>query len=494
MRLDGENYAPSPIRFAGFACDRLVSMFLYGSIVQFIDSSFTPSLLYLLGAASVFAAICFLVIVVAVQKRLRQRPHGRHCLLACGCFTTFGFILVLEILERNIGTNGEASLFFIGCLTLSIGSAGLFLSWGRAFSHLTASSILLEMSGGFLCALLALPLVNLSPSGIRLVLISIACIGDVAALYWNRLHTSKPINPTAIEAAPQILSAPNASRTKKKLYLGLGCYGAAMGLLAGLLPFGTEAVYAQGDLNQVLQSLADPLLFGGISALVFCLGKRPLVTAYRASYLAVALSSAALLLYGAAPLLLSVANIGQLLIIATCMSLLFAFAGVFSESSLSIIAAGVAIFLGSDLAVRLIHDGIAATPFLPTEAVAFGSPIALIAIITLSYSALFTEKDVEEITHFLNGPVESPTASSVHNAPEDSSPSRAEKSAADLGDEYGLTAREQEVLTLLLDGRSSPRIQAELFISESTVRTHIRHIYAKMNVRSRQELIDLRDK
>ncbi len=56
---------------------------------------------------------------------------------------------------------------------------------------------------------------------------------------------------------------------------------------------------------------------------------------------------------------------------------------------------------------------------------------------------------------------------------------------------YGLTKREQEVLSYLLEGRSHPYIRDTLYISKSTVDTHVRHIYAKTGVKSKQELIDL---
>ncbi len=52
-----------------------------------------------------------------------------------------------------------------------------------------------------------------------------------------------------------------------------------------------------------------------------------------------------------------------------------------------------------------------------------------------------------------------------------------------------LTVREQEVLELLLDGKSNRQIAEMLFISESTVKTHVRNIYSKYDVRSRAELI-----
>lgn len=59
-----------------------------------------------------------------------------------------------------------------------------------------------------------------------------------------------------------------------------------------------------------------------------------------------------------------------------------------------------------------------------------------------------------------------------------------------LSKEHGLTARESEILTLLLHGRSGPYIAEDLYLSKSTVKTHIRHIYQKLAINSRQQLLD----
>ena len=55
----------------------------------------------------------------------------------------------------------------------------------------------------------------------------------------------------------------------------------------------------------------------------------------------------------------------------------------------------------------------------------------------------------------------------------------------------GLSPREGEVLLLLAQGRSRTFIQSELFLADGTVKTHIRHIYQKLDVHSKQELISL---
>ncbi len=52
-----------------------------------------------------------------------------------------------------------------------------------------------------------------------------------------------------------------------------------------------------------------------------------------------------------------------------------------------------------------------------------------------------------------------------------------------------LTNRELEVLSLLARGKSNKEIGADLFISETTVKSHLRRIFNKLNVLSRTEAI-----
>ena len=57
-----------------------------------------------------------------------------------------------------------------------------------------------------------------------------------------------------------------------------------------------------------------------------------------------------------------------------------------------------------------------------------------------------------------------------------------------------LTAREHEVLRLVADGRSNAEIARRLFVEQSTVKTHLVHVYRKLEVRSRtQALVRARD-
>lgn len=61
----------------------------------------------------------------------------------------------------------------------------------------------------------------------------------------------------------------------------------------------------------------------------------------------------------------------------------------------------------------------------------------------------------------------------------------------ELAASYGLTAREREVLGLASCGYTSTYIAKELFVSDNTVRSHLKGIYRKLGVSSKSELIDI---
>lgn len=65
------------------------------------------------------------------------------------------------------------------------------------------------------------------------------------------------------------------------------------------------------------------------------------------------------------------------------------------------------------------------------------------------------------------------------------------ESCSAVSKDYDLSPREQEVFYLLSNGRTAKYISEKLFISHSTVKSHMYRIYRKLNIESQQELIDL---
>lgn len=66
---------------------------------------------------------------------------------------------------------------------------------------------------------------------------------------------------------------------------------------------------------------------------------------------------------------------------------------------------------------------------------------------------------------------------------------KATRRGPELGDD--LTEREREVLALLVEGLTNPEIADRLYISDSTVKTHVSNILSKLGVSTRTEAASL---
>lgn len=104
--------------------------------------------------------------------------------------------------------------------------------------------------------------------------------------------------------------------------------------------------------------------------------------------------------------------------------------------------------------------------------------VMILILLVLSYY-VFTEHDLR---NFVAAPVRESALGPKNDA------------CGQLALLHGLSERESEVLELLAKGRSVPYIAEALVISKGTVKTHVRHIYEKIGVHDKQELINLVDK
>ena len=106
-----------------------------------------------------------------------------------------------------------------------------------------------------------------------------------------------------------------------------------------------------------------------------------------------------------------------------------------------------------------------------------GALITALAVLLLSgcYTLLFTERDAALLAEII------PTQQRM--------PFR--EKCDRVATIYKLSPREHEVLDLLARGRDSAAIQERLSLSASTVQTHRMHIYQKLQIHSRQELLDV---
>lgn len=66
-----------------------------------------------------------------------------------------------------------------------------------------------------------------------------------------------------------------------------------------------------------------------------------------------------------------------------------------------------------------------------------------------------------------------------------------EQACVAIADRFALTPREREVFEMLARGRDSFYIQEQLTVSRNTVKAHVKHIYAKLDIHAHQDLLDM---
>ncbi len=111
------------------------------------------------------------------------------------------------------------------------------------------------------------------------------------------------------------------------------------------------------------------------------------------------------------------------------------------------------------------------------------SLLAIIAVIVATM-VLFTEKDLSSRwgANFIDGGVDSGNLLRKQEL---------EERCREVARQYKLSAREEEVLRLLAQRKTVGIIERELVIANGTAKAHVRHIYQKLDIHTRQDLFDL---
>ena len=257
-------------------------------------------------------------------------------------------------------------------------------------------------------------------------------------------------------------------------------------MLAGALIFGLAAGFVETYRSDP-GSLSTPtlpyamfivaLFCGGVLETMRASGERDTLSAsYRIAF--------TLMLAGFlfAPVLVDVDITGDAIVLAGYLGLCAAFASLFCASAqlgstnALAFAQGFAVLYGGEALGIFLANGLDATNSLNTTPYAAMATAGLAMV--CAYVFLFTERDFSALSRVVD-------TVAVDNT-EDVKKAIAQAAA--------LSARETEVLSLALRGRTNERIAQELFIAKSTADTHLRRIYSKCDVHSRQELLDLAEK
>lgn len=445
-------------RIIGFACNQAFAFGLFymgaNKALPFGFSAFERADLVVLLA---FMVLGFGVIRQLAGKR-RDSVFARPLLYVYAILMAAGALI--PFVDALAGLPATATIALWGLLS-GVPCAFLLAAWGRTFGRApTASSIPEVFLGSLVAAFFCLAFSLIDPSSPARLAMCLLPLGSVVNIEIPRDDASD--HPSEGEQ-----QAEQSSVLSVKVLAGTFFFGLAVGLTETL---GADPGLAAAPTYPVSMIVFGAFLIGALSLLLSDgFGKgAALNKSYR---IAVFLMVAGILVASwpgvGDPALPGTAFVlaGYLSLEAVLVSLFLVLAKLTGEDAALAFSAGfLALFAGEAC-------GVCASNTLAP--VAFAVPSIAGIVVLGSYIFLFTERDFDELSQIV--------------AKSDDF----ETTCARITETYKLSNRESEILAYALRGRTSERIAGELVISKSTVDTHLRRIYAKCGVHSRQELIDL---
>lgn len=454
----------------------------YASLVLML-AAFKPDMFALplsqpFAVALCAASLCVgaLLVLLAGRLRLSARPLYQGIGLALSLLAALALVLGSVI----PGMTGIAYGVALGCTGLSL--PALLWKWGAQLGNHPKEELLLNSCAGFLGIDLLLVATHFLPEaqGILVALALIGgCIAGKSTKAADLAHPHRPARPTPANATEPAdagsIEDGESLATLKRFALSVSSLGTLLYLftlgitaqqanieiqsLAAFLASAAVAVLILAALAPLRRRLSpNQMLFGlldiglpGLAVVAFLIKMVP-INAISLTLFPHYMETYFLLLLPAFWMnLLLFASANRTLLPLAC--------GTMGLAAAVALGVGYTItFLGPD--TRSVLMGSITAAFLLYAVVAGGHSLILY---------LKGPENTEEI----------PPAVAMLDVCEK------------LGEEHQLTPREREVLGEVAYGHSSSYIAQTLYISNNTARSHLKNIYKKLDVHSREELIEL---
>lgn len=458
-----------------------------------MDAALDPWVRAVGSALPVLVAVVVLVVLVAGERRFGPLVLRRGVAAASSAAAAVGTPLLFSSAPADLS---QMAPFVFGALLTGGGSACLWVLWGACYARLPQEEVercapvsavlaaLLILAASAMSGWVAVVFVSLLP------VVSAAC----ALVSWRELGSvSLPYESAAGDARlhPQAAAIPRPADALR----AMGRSG--WGILIACLFVCVEGGFYGGNRSSSLELqaiiVASALFMVGIG-IYSVAGPRRVSVAYLFRWMC------PLLVAGFAALVVTGASrTGALAAFGVSLAARFAFCVITQMFFARFAARGVATPTQSyGLGWIFVHLG----DLLGVVALdALDGPLAAGAISAVQVAAVATVLLVMSTMFVLDDDASFAGPADVKRAEADADASAAEEPApaaspfddrvVRIARSIGLTPRETEVFVLLMHGRSVPYIRDELVISRDTVATHVKHIYAKAGVHSRQELLDL---
>lgn len=452
-----------PFRFLGVGLLFAWDWCLHGQTTMTLTGALTEGPNFI--TASVLAETFVLLILAVLARRIGS--IARHpALLGVGCLAGISGTVLVACAQNDL-LPGTAS--FIGGFLAGCAGAVLLLGWAEVYARLSPGQVFLfgSLSLAFACAVYGVAARLVAPFGFvasalvptasfGLCLLSMARVGPEPLPRNREVRYTLPWKPVII-----------------------------MGTCGFTAAFVDVSLFAQGTLPHILADLVAGCVLAGVVAMLHAPVKP--VALVGASIALVVAGILAVALFGAAAAFTS-----SLLVMLSYVVMTF-----FTYALLANICHRREVptlwLFGFAAAARTVMDhlgGFARLCFPELGRLA-DSPLDLavmaavglvaigaILLVWLSERSFNSSWAVQVIDVRDGHPVVNPHEQLL---------ARCEATAA----ERGLTAREAEILSLLVEGKTYQQMSSELLLSANTVKTHARHMYAKLGVHTREEALAL---
>ena len=480
------------------------------------------------------SAVVTLAVAVAVERRFGPPTRWRALIVASPVATA----IATPIFLAPIDIPGISIILFAATAIVSgVGSGIMWLAWGELYARLPQDSVeSCAPASAVIATVLSFAVVAV-PGWASITIVSLFPLisGIIFWKSWPRIESRETTDHASVPAEPAPLRAAASSMGRTGFGIFAACFFVSIegsfwvasqaNALQTCIIFVAAAVFmlavsitATAGPRRVSLSFAYrwmcPLMVAGFAAMIvfgadagaflaamvgisarfaFCLITQMYFAVYVARGNATAVQS-----YGLGWLFV---HVGDLLGVAVSVPLQAAVdGGVISLANVSAVAIVVLVFV-----IMVVLNG--ENHLLNWDDASSGGVNAnLVAPVSgaVAESAVSTvdgDASSASATAVAPQPSEVPAGMSSDEAAERVSPTVPDDPAASvdplaqriahLAAKYKLTRRETEVFGLLAHGRSIPYVRDALFISKDTAATHAKHIYVKLGVHSRQELIDM---
>jgi DNA-binding CsgD family transcriptional regulator len=429
--------------------------------------------------------------ILAFISILSVRPLLLNKLANKSVLTIMAALLIFSGTLMTAGASwqfieGKAWLVVASAMT-GVGDAWLILMWGEALGSIESKRTVVLIPFSFFVAIVLYFMILSAPEIVAICITALLPVLSLLLLMAQpRVATGgssgAAVQPEQLSYGGVWAQAIEQAKIKLpwKLFFGMAIYGCVFGLVRGLATplLGSHVIF--DETNRVL------LLGGGIAALLFTLAalwaleRLNLTIIYRFVLPSVAAGLLLLPLLGnnrsivAAAVVMAAYVCFNILIWMLLTLLAHSRGEAMRFFGWGLLASNGGMLAGSQLSYMYLFQTQSAIPL---------STISLVIIFALVLTTTFVLNERDLFKNRTTSPTGSLSVVSIDEV--------LSQKCEQLANTYRLSKREKAVLLLLVKGRSLPYIQKSLYISKGTASSHTEHIYKKLGVHTRQELLDL---